>query len=209
MIEKVIKYLQSKVSDAGIFQSTLGLTELIEIDGKTFPLIYSDGKYKQDFKPNKWFGLGYFRKRGNVSFAVGTFPDYKACNVPVEVTIPLKFIGTIKKDKLKCDNNYAADNVAFFIAKQFEDINGIRTELSAKRVDYNVGEYTTDAKEVVSQEFAGIEKMWNADYLYLSMDINIIVQTTKGCMFDYCDGVIIDEVPNEVADQNENNLIAR
>ncbi len=208
MIEKVVKYLQTQVESASIFQEVLGLTELIEVDGKTFPLMYSNNKYLMDFKPNRFFGVGYFRKNGNVGFSSGDFPDYKPCNVPVSVSIPLKFIGTILKSKLKCNDNYAGDNVAFYVAKKFEGINNIRTELNAKRVTYEVGEYSTDGNEILSQELSGIDKVFDPKYLYLSMDIVVEVQTTKGCMFDYCPSVLIDEVPNFVVDQNSNNILS-
>ena len=101
MIQTIVRYMQNKLDAETIFQRNYGLTELIERDGRVFPLFYeTDGKYKLDFQPNKWFGVSYFRKNGNVSFADGSFPSLKPCEVPVTVTVPLKFICSIKKSFL-------------------------------------------------------------------------------------------------------------
>jgi len=209
MIQTIVRYMQNKLDAETIFQRNYGLTELIERDGRVFPLFYeTDGKYKLDFQPNKWFGVSYFRKNGNVSFADGNFPSLKPCEVPVTVTVPLKFICSIKKAKLKCDDNYAGDDLAFYIAKLFEDINGLRTELKAKRATFVVGEYSTDSQKVLDSEFNGMDAIFKPEYVYLSMDIEINVQTTKECMFDYCGGVIIDEDADKVVDSRNNKLRA-
>jgi len=209
MIQAIISYMQGKLDVAGIFQKNYGLTELIERENRVFPLLYEgNGKMKMEFQPNKWFGVSYFRKNGNVSFSEGSFPSLKPCEVPVTVTVPLKFICSIRKAKLKCDDNYAGDELAFYIAKLFEDINGLRTDLKAKRVTFVVGEYSTDSQKVLDGEFSGMDAIFKPEYVYLSMDIEINVQTTKECMFEYCGGVIIDEQANYVVDSQGNNLMA-
>lgn len=209
MIQAIISYMQGKLDVAGIFQKNFGLTELVERENRVFPLLYEgNGKMKMEFQPNKWFGVSYFRKNGNVSFAEGSFPSFKPCEVPVTINVPLKFICSIKKAKLKCDDNYAGDELAFYIAKLFEDINSIRIDLKAKRVTFVVGEYSTDSQKVLDGEFSGMEAIFKPEYVYLSMDIEINVQTTKECMFEYCGGVIIDEQANYVVDSQGNNLTA-
>jgi hypothetical protein len=118
MIQQIIQYLINKLDNEKLFQKNYSLTNLIDSGGKIFPLFYeSNGKYKLDFNPNKWFGVSYFRKDGDISFSDGTFPSLKPQEMPVSIRIPLKFIGTIKKDKLLCDDNYSSDNLALYIIK--------------------------------------------------------------------------------------------
>jgi hypothetical protein len=209
MIQQVVRYMQNKLDAETIFQSNYGLTELIERDGKVFPLFYeSNGKYKMDFQPNKWFGASYFRKNGDISFSTGDFPSFKPCEVPVTITIPLTFIGSIRKAKLKCDDNYAGDDLAFYIAKIFEDINGLRIELSAKRVTFAVGKYSTDSQSIINTEFRGVDVVFKPEYAYLSMEIEVQIQTTKECMFNYCGAYIIDEDADYLVDSRKNRFRA-
>lgn len=210
MIQKAIQYLVNELNEVGLFQKVYGLTELIEIDGKVFPMFYlGNGKYEKNFSPNKWYGNAYFRKNGSITFPSSSFTSYKPCEVPIGINIPLTFVSTIKRSKLKCDSNYSSDFLAFYISGLFENVNGLRAEIDAKRVVIKVDSFTTDAKEIVDSELKGLDNTIKTDYAYLMMNLSIQIDTTKACMPDYCDGVIIDEVPNEVADQNENNLIAR
>jgi hypothetical protein len=209
MIQQIIQYLINKLDNEKLFQKNYSLTNLIDSGGKIFPLFYeSNGKYKLDFNPNKWFGVSYFRKDGDISFSDGTFPSLKPQEMPVSIRIPLKFIGTIKKDKLLCDDNYSSDNLALYIIKLFQDINSMRVDLRAKRVTFNVDSYTTDGKAIMDEEFNGFDVALKTDYAYISLSLYIEIQTTKECMFDYCPSVIIDENSDKVIDQFGDNLIA-
>jgi hypothetical protein len=209
MIQQIIQYLINKLEADKLFQKNYSLTELIENSGRIFPLFYeNNGKYKLDFNPNKWFGVSYFRKNGDISFSDGTFPSMKPQEMPITIRIPLKFIGTIKKNKLVCDDNYASDNLALYIIKLFEDINGLRVDLRAKRVTFNVDSYTTNGQSIMDEEFNGFDVALKPDYAYISLSLYVEIQTTKECMFDYCPSVIIDENSDNVIDQVGDNLKA-
>lgn len=207
MIRIITRYLQNKIDETKLFQNNYGLTDLVTIDDKTYPMFYiGNGKYIQKFEPNKWFGVSYFRKNGDISFSEGSFPSIKPQETPISISIPLTFIATIKKDRLKSDDNYIGDEVAFYIAKVFSDINSLKQELTAKRVTIYINNYSTDGKVIINNEFEGYDVKIKPEYLYLSMEIEVSVETTKQCMLDYCDSLIIDEISNFVIDQNNDNL---
>lgn len=209
MIQQIIQFLINKLDSSGIFQKNYPLTDLIDSNGKIFPLFYeSNGKYKLDFNPNRWFGISYFRKNGDIGFSDGTFPTMKPQEMPISIRIPLKFVGTIKKSKLLCDDNYASDNLALYVIKMFEDINSMRVDLKAKRVTFNVESYTTNGKIIMDEEFNGFDVPLKTDYAYISLSLYVEIQTTKECMFDYCPNVIIDENEDKVIDQNNDKIKA-
>lgn len=210
MLQILVQYMVNKLTDANLFGKVHGLVSLITIGDKTFPALYkgTGRNTTAQLDPAKWFGVAYFRKNGAVSFTQGGIEQFKPCAVPVQITIPMKLICTIKKDALKCDDVFASDELAMYIGKLLSDINGIRTEVKAKRVTFNVNEYITDPREIVSEELIGLENTIKSEYAYLSMSIEVQVDTTKDCMFDYCGGVLIDEVADQVVDQNNNNIKA-
>ena len=209
MIQEVVKFLTNKLDDSKLFQKNYSLTERVDSNGKMFPLFYEgNGKYKLDFSPNKWFGVSYFRKNGDVTFSNGNFPTMKPQETPIQIRIPLRFIGTIKKDKLVCDDNYSSDDLALYIVKLFQDINSMRVDLNAKRVTFNLESYNTNPKEIMDEEFEGFEVAINTKFAHISLSLYIEIETTKECMFDYCPSVIIDENADDVIDQVGDNLKA-
>lgn len=209
MIQIIVKYLQNILSSENIFQKVYGLTEQVEVDGKTFPLFYDgNGKFNFKFEPKKWYGVAYFRKSADITFSDTAFPSAKPCETPISVEIPLKFVCSIQRNKISCDDNYSGDNLAFYVAKLFQDINSIRRDLQAYRVTYSMGAYKTNAMEIFSEELEGLDVKYNPEFIYLSMDLNVNVQTTKECMFDICGGIIIDEQADAVIDQIGDNLTA-
>ncbi len=209
MIQEVIQFLINKLDASGLFQKNYPLTDRVDVGGKIFPMFYEgNGKYKIDFSPNKWFGVSYFRKNGDLTFSDGNFPSLKPQETPILIRIPLIFIATIKKDKLKCDSNYSSDDLALYIVKLFKDINAMRVDLKAKRVTFNVESYKTNPKEIMDEEFSGYEVGINTNYAHISLSLYVEIETTKECLFEYCPSVIIDEISDEVVDQIGDNLIA-
>lgn len=209
MIQEVVKFLVNKLDASNLFQKNYTLTELVDYGGKTFPLFYEgNGKYKLDFTPNKWFGVSYFRKDGEITFANGNFPSMKPQETPIQIRIPLKFIGTIKKDKLNCDDNYSSDDLALYVAKLFQDINSMRVDLRAKRVTFNMDSYNTSPKEIMDEEFNGFDVQINTKFAHISLSLYVEIETTKECMYDYCPSVIIDENSDNVIDQVGDNIKA-
>lgn len=209
MIQQVVKFLVNKLDASGLFQKNYTLTERVDSGGKIFPLFYEgNGKYKLDFTPNKWFGVSYFRKNGEITFTNGTFPSMKPQETPIQIRIPLKFVGTIKKDKLVSDDNYSSDDLALYIARLFQDINSMRIDLSAKRVTFNMESYTTEPKEIMNEEFDGFDVQINTKFAHISLSLYVEIETTKECMFNYCPSVIIDENTDRVIDQVGDNLKA-
>lgn len=193
MLQLVIQYMVTSLTNASLFGKVHGLVSFITVGEKTYPALYeSNGKYRNTpLDPSKWFGVAYFRKNGPVTFSQNGIEQFKPCAVPVQVTIPLKLVCTIKKSELNCDDEFASDELAMYIGKLLSDINSIRAELKARRVTFNVDQYITDPNEIMSSERQGLENTVKSEYAYLSMDIEVQIDTTKDCMFDYCNGLAI------------------
>jgi hypothetical protein len=211
MIETLVKYLNNQIGETNLFDKRFGLAEQVEVEGKTYPLIYlSSGNLKHVTEISDWLGMSYFRQDGNET--VGTDAEnYIACAIPLEITYPLKFVGTIKRDKLKKDDGYAADRVIqTLIKKIIDNASQIRSELNAKKVTFTVTSSTSDRKIIIEEEYPGVDEIQvNWEYIYISLDIEAKVFITKECLDDYCGDILVDENENVLIDQNNNELEAQ
>lgn len=212
MIETLIKYENNRIEELGLFDKQFGLAELVEdSSGKTYPLIYlSNGSLKHVTEFSDWLGLSYFRINGNVTTAQAFDQSFQACANTIEITYPLKFVGTIKRNKLKKDDAYAADRVIQTIKKKIIENNAkVQTEISAKKVSFFVTSETSDRKEIVADEYPrteGIKINW--EYIYIALNIEAKVLINTSCIPDYCGDILVDESENPLIDQNNNHLQA-
>lgn len=209
MIEILVKYLNNRIEETNLFDKRFGLAEQVEIEGKTYPLIYlSDGNLKHVTEISDWLGMSYFRQNRNETIGNDT-ENFIACAVPLEITYPLKFVGTIKRSKLVKDDAYSADRVIQFLTKTIiENASRVRSELNAKKVTFAITAATSDRKTILEQEYPGVDGISiNWEYIYISLDIEAKVFINKDCIADYCGDILVDESENPLVDQNENQLI--
>lgn len=213
MIETLIKYENNRIEELGLFDKQFGLAELVEdSSGKTYPLVYlSNGSLKHVTEFSDWLGLSYFRLNGNVTTALALDASFQACANTVEITYPLKFVGTIKRNKLKKDDTYVADRVIQTLKKKIiENSAKVQVEIGAKKVSFFVTSETSDRKEIVADEYPGIEGIKiNWEYIYISLNIEAKVLINTSCISDYCGDILVDEDNNELIDQNNNELEAQ
>lgn len=212
MIEQLIKYENNRIGELGLFDKRYGLAELVESsDGKTYPLMYeSNGGLKHVSNFSDFLGLSYFRLNGNPSTVLALDASYQACANTVEVTYPLRFIGTIKRKKLKKDDTYAADRVIQTLKRTIiENSAKVQTEIKAKKVSFMVTSESSDRKEIVAAEYPGTEGIKiNWEYIYIALTIEAKVLINTGCIPDYCGNILVDEIENHLIDQNSNELEA-
>lgn len=209
MIETLIKYENNRIGELGLFDKRFGLAELVEDSaGKTYPLMYlSNGSLKHVTEFSDWLGLSYFRINGNPTTAQALDQSFQACANTIEITYPLKFVGTIKRKKLKKDDAYAADRVIQTLkGKIIENNAKVQTEIRAKKVSFFVTEESSDRREIVSQEYPNSTFKINWEYIYISLTIEAKVLINTSCIPDYCGDILVDENENPVIDQNENEL---
>lgn len=209
MIETLIKYENNRIEELGLFDKQFGLAELVEDSaGKTYPLVYlSNGSLKHVTEFSDWLGLSYFRLNGNVTTALALDASFQACANTVEITYPLKFVGTIKRNKLKKDDAYTADRVIQTIKKKIiENSAKVQVEIGAKKVSFFVTSETSDRKEIVADEYPSGDVKINWEYIYISLLIEAKVLINTSCISDYCGDILVDENNDPVVDQNENDL---
>lgn len=209
MIEVLVKYQNNQIGELGLFDKRFGLAELVEAEGKTYPLVYdSQGNLKHVTKFSDWLGMSYFRLNGTVTTAEDTADVFTPCSNALIITFPFKFIGTIKRNKLKKDDAYSADRVIQTIKKKIVTENSpVRSEINAKKVRLRVVGESFDRRQIIEEEYAGIDGIqvkW--EYIYISLNIEASVFINKNCIKDYCGDVLVDENENELVDQNNNIL---
>src|SRR3989304_5957011 len=118
MIKATIDYINGKLAALNYFEKSFGLCENIVKGDKTFPAEYNNnGEYKQINNFDKYNGVSYLRKRGDVSIS-DVDNTLEACGILNNINFPLRMVIVVPRKKLDCDNNYSEDVIAQTIMRR-------------------------------------------------------------------------------------------
>lgn len=190
MIKDAIGYINTKLETLNYFEKSYGLCEIILKGDKSFPAeYYTKGEYKQINNFDKYNGVSYIRKRGNISISE-VENTLQACTILSSVNIPLKLVVIIPKSKLECDDLYAEDVIAQTIMRVLITRNGdLKVALQARQASISVDSYSTDSISILSEEYSNPKKKdINYKYAYLSMDLTVEATVTNDCLTRECYG---------------------
>lgn len=188
MIRDSITYLNAKLEVLGYFNNIICLAEKIEREDKVFPAIYSkNGDYKQISLEGS---TSYWRKNGDVT--VSEEDNTSGIGIQYRTTVPLKFVGFIKKDHTK-DDQYFADNlIAGIISNLTVNNSALKIAFKAKIVRVAATKYTTNFYDVVKSEYDNIDFKPPFTHAYFSIDFNLIFVTANQCYADICNDLPIN-----------------
>ena len=190
MIKATIEYINSKLAALNYFEQSFGLCEIISKGQKTFPAEYlNNGEYRQINNFDKYNGVSYIRKTGDVSISE-VENTIEACKNLSSVNIPLRLVCIVPKKKLDCDNNYSEDVIAQTIMRELIITGGnFKIVLNARQAKLSVSSYSTDSMAILNEEYAAYPKKdINYKYAYLALDLNITALVTQDCLTRDCYG---------------------
>jgi hypothetical protein len=193
MLESIIQFLNLELSLLNYFEKRHCLSTLVTTDkGEVYPAEYlGQGNYdKIDF--DAFDGVSYFRLIGEPNIER---IDQKYTPKPrVNVTFPLKLVYAVRKSKLSQDDAYSFDRVRTSIAKQLEsDAKDLVATLKADRIEINTSNYNFNPKDVWDEETAETGQYQpRMDFIFASMDVDVVVTIKNECIAGECDGVSSD-----------------
>ena len=160
--------------------------------GITAPKEYiSDGNWDNvDF--DAFDGVSYWRLRDEIT----TTPlenAYKA-GKRVEITVPLKLVFSVRREKLTADDAYSYDRIRQTIVKQFNiDDGDLKTSLGAEKILITSPTANGDAKEVWDGETANTGTFEpKYEVVFGSVDIDVTITSKGECLPTECDDVDSD-----------------
>lgn len=186
MINPVIAYYQTVLEAMPFFGQVYGLCEIKEnAQGVAMPVFYSSGKF-YPVKINK-NGMAYMRTTSGVS--ISPVDSRRACDPMQEFTANIRIIAMAKRATFPGDDAVSAHRLAATIVKALTFTNGsLRTESNAAKLVSRASLYTTDSRQIKSEEFAGLAtKDFNFDDIFAAVDIDLSITTYNGCIIDPCD----------------------
>lgn len=189
MIKNIIEYLNCQLSSLNLFEKQFSLCERITKGDKIFPAEYkSKGEYVQINNFDKYNGVSYFRKNGDISISDETNTT-TSCGILKKISIPLLLICVIPRKKIEVDNNYTEDYIANKVLKSIITKSGIlKQSLKARNIDINVDAYSTDSIKIIDQEYSNIQKAdINHKFIYISSEISVSIIIDKKCINDCCE----------------------
>ena len=174
-----------------MFTDVYGLCELVNKDGKTYPAWYKGGgEYADVSQFDRSDGVAYFRKNGSSKKekAEDQFQVTSCGGNIIKLSMPLRVVCLLRKDKANCDDAYAVDNLAIKISDTLELSSGLGTQLNIIESTVTVSEYNTDQYAVLKQEYISPSvSIVNSSYAYFSIDITVDLIYDKTCIeYEVC-----------------------
>jgi hypothetical protein len=195
MIQTIITYINNRIDTLDMFNSLLGLCEIIEKrDDQTnisFPAQYCDsGEYKRVEDYDFVKGVVYHRLNGQVN--EDTVESTVGCETNIRRRYPLRTVAVIRKDSLKNknDNNAIDDKIASNLSNVIgnSSVKSLQTALSAEDVNIDTGNYNTNRYDIWNQEHRNILMSIDFDYVYLAIEYTVTVEGSRSCFDIYsCD----------------------
>lgn len=190
MISNIIPYLNGQLDTTAYFEQLFELCELIkDSKGKVRPAFWCKKEWSEINDFDKYDGMGYWRKRSDVT--IEEVESQVSCSINIDVTIPLKFVAIVPRKKSSADDAYADDRMARTIMKVLTENNqSLRTAIGAKKIKINTNSWSNDNQVILSEEYEGIDITdIRYKFMYLSLDVDIVITAAKDCLKDECDPV--------------------
>lgn len=101
MIKASVEYINSKLAVLNYCEKSFGLCEIITKGDKSFPAQYkSKGEYTQINNFDKYNGVSYLRKRGDVTIS-DEADTLQSCSSLSSVNIPLRMVIVVPRKKTR------------------------------------------------------------------------------------------------------------
>ena len=185
MINQIITYLNTKLSDIGYFNTVYCLAEKVKKGEDVYPAVYNSfGEYIRLELDQKGSAC-YWRKNGDVKFS-DEKNETQASGLQYNTVIPLKLVCFINKQS-PYDDNYFADNLASDIIGYLTTTNAaLKKSLLAKSVRITATKYSTDARVISADEYDNVNFEARYSHAYFSIDFEVEVKTNQNCYSTFC-----------------------
>ena len=188
MLKQITQRLSSAIE--GITQKVVPLaTQRTTSDGKTFPAIYSGKGQYSEISPDNYAGLSYFRINGRTR--ISDFTELKrACEEIKQYDYPIRLVACIKNELTGTDDGFTSDALALTIIKALNGLDGsLKQDLSANFTSVKCVSYDTDVKDILTEEYKGIDRLKNSipyEYSLVAIDIEVQVIIGTECIELLC-----------------------
>ena len=188
MLKQITQSLSSAIE--GITQKVVPLaTQRTTSDGKTFPAIYSGKGQYSEISPDNYAGLSYFRINGRTR--ISDFTELKrACEEIKQYDYPIRLVACIKNELTGTDDGFTSDALALTIIKALNGLDGsLKQDLSANFTSVKCVSYDTDVKDILTEEYKGIDRLKNSipyEYSLIAIDIEVQVVISTNCIELLC-----------------------
>lgn len=188
----MLKQLTQRLSSAieGITQRVVPLaTQRTTSDGKTFPAIYSGNGQYSEISPDNYAGLSYFRINGRTR--ISDFTELKrACDEIKQYDYPIRLVACIKNELTGTDDGFTSDALALTLIKELNGLDGsLKQDLSANFTSVKCVSYDTDVKDILTEEYKGMDRLKNSipyEYSLIAIDIEVQVIISTDCIELLC-----------------------
>lgn len=177
MLQYIIEQLAANVSTK-VERAIPLATQRFTADGqKMFPAIYAgNGQYKE-ISIDNFAGLTYFRTNGKVQISEAN-NEKRPMQDLQRMNYPLRLVCAVKNSVIGKDDEFSPELLALsFIKDLTTGAGSLKNTLNANYVSIQPESYDTDVKDILSEEYAGIERLKvSVPYSYSLIAINLSVE---------------------------------
>lgn len=189
MVEAIACNIREIVLSSGYVNTHFEWCELVREGNVTYPAQYIGGGNYVQVLNNDVNGNSYLRKNGNVSF--GKPPGKGALKLTscsgdtmVQMTIPLRLVMVVPKDKL-ADDAFSDDLLVQDMTSLIQGSVDL-PETGAHSIKYQVTGSDTDSLSIWSQEVKGAEYQMLFKYSYIAINFNAVAVLNPNCLYRTC-----------------------
>ena len=179
----VIDHLNQQIGD-DVYTERLCLAEKIQKGEQQFPAVRNGNDFDK-IDLDKKDGIGYWRKIADVT--LDKADSIYSCGISYTTSIPLRFVGFVKREKLPSPDQYTDDKLCqTIISRITTNSNLLRSALKAQKVEVLARSYTTDTEKIVREEYEEVQFKPRYAYSYIAIDVQLTITTSNNCIPGLC-----------------------
>lgn len=188
MIEQIVNRLSLSIEDKT--EKTIPLAkQLSNSDGKVFPAIYIGKGQYSEISIDNFAGLSYFRLAGKTQIQEVEQAG-RPMNDLYRYQYTLRLVCTVQNSVIGKDDAFSSDALALLLVKNLNECNTkLKQDLSARSAIVTCVSYDTNVKDILSEEYQGIERLKNSlpyNYSLVAIDLSIDIIISSDCINNIC-----------------------
>lgn len=192
MLERVTDYLVGRVSESNYFQKIFPFVELIEKEDTMRPAEYiGKGQYSDVTRFDNYDGMAYFRMTGKERITKDNVDalDLASCDQKLTVVFPMRIVACVPKSSASKDDAFTDERISrTLMAHLLTDGGALKDDLRATSVKIFPESITFSNKEILSEEYRGLEKLQdiNYEFSYHAIDFSVTIKIKESCLTAEC-----------------------
>lgn len=180
MLEPIIAYINSALSQLLIFNDIKGLAEIVNEGERSFPAIYCGGDELDKIEVER--GVVYHRQISTTSYE-NIDEGISGCEDYVKITYPLQLVAHAKRN-IQQDNAFSPGRLSDSLISVLKNLNfsSLLLALKADDIQIYINSVDTDKTRVWEGEYRNVEYPIRQSDILLNIGYTIEIGASQSCL---------------------------